>query len=147
MRKKKKKKGKKDLNKKQSCDERERERGRQECTSERKRVWACVYVGVCVTSKKKRRERVKLARRTVICLFYTQHTLIRNTYIHTHTHPPTHTYTPTYPHLYRRKKRGKKCACVIAERDARSPLLLYYYRVTPYVCLYYRGVHLNRWSF
>lgn len=97
----------------------------------------------CVRNFERREENNAYSRRTVICLFYTQHTLIRNnTYIHIYIHAYTHTHTL----VQKEKKREKMCVRYCGEY-ARSPLLLYYYRVTPYVCLYYRGVHSNRWSF
>lgn len=107
-----------------------RERGRPTKVYERKEESVRMCVRRCVRNFEKEEEEEDNAyvhsRRTVICLFYTQHTLIRKSYIHTYTH--THTLV--------QKEREKNVRALLRRVCTLSALLLYYYRVTPYVCLY-----------
>lgn len=88
-----------------------------------------------------------LSKNRHLPILHTAHAYKEYIHTYTYTHPRIRIHLHTHTCTEGKKKEGKKCACAIAEKDARSLLLLYYYRVTPYVCLYYRGVHLNRWSF
>lgn len=77
------KKGKRILKNNRTTKEKEIKEGpTRVCEREEESVRMCVRR--CVRNFEEDKEDNAYSRRTVICLFYTQHTLIRNTYIHTH---------------------------------------------------------------
>jgi len=125
----------------------ERVRGADESVRARGRECARMCVRRCVCVNLEEEEKITHTLEEPSSAYFTHRDCSTRLclWIHIYTHTYIHKRTPihTHTHLYRKKKRGKNVRALLRREGARSPPLPHYYRVTPYVCLYYRGVHLK----